>query len=98
MNSTTMIQNEEELVAWMTEPSPAVREAVARIRGDIMLLGVAGKMEPSLAELLLRAARKQVTGVSRFSAPTQRQYLHSVAAKTIQCSLTDDQAKQPPPR
>ena len=60
MNSTTMIQNEEELVARMIEPSPAVREAVARIRGDIMLLGVAGKMGPSLAELLLRAGAKQV--------------------------------------
>ncbi|PYV40870.1 MAG: epimerase, partial [Acidobacteria bacterium] len=94
MNSTTMIQNEEELVAWMTEPSPAVREAVARIRGDIMLLGVAGKMGPSLAELLLRAGAKQVIGVSRFSDPKQRHYLDSVGVKTIQCSLIDDQALQ----
>ena len=57
MNSTTMIQTEEELVAKMTEPSPAVTEAMARIKGDIMLLGVAGKMGPSLAELQ-EAAKK----------------------------------------
>src|SRR5947208_16093048 len=94
MNSTTMIQNEEELVARMTEPSPAVREAVARTRGDIMLLGVAGKMGPSLAELLLRAWAKQVIGVSRFSDPKQLHYLDSVGVQTIKCSLIDAQALQ----
>src|SRR2546425_65531 len=94
MNSTTMIQTEDELVAKMTEPSPAVKEAVARIKGEIMLLGVAGKMGPSLAELLLRAGAKQVIGVARFSDPRQRQYLDSVGVKTIQCDLIDDQALQ----
>ena len=94
MNSTTIIQTEEELVAKMTEPSPAVKEAVARIKGEIMLLGVAGKMGPSLAELLLRAGAKQVIGVARFSDPRQRQYLDSVGVKTIQCDLIDDQALQ----
>src|SRR5437660_12220719 len=94
MNSTTILQTEEQLVAKMTEPSPAVKEAIARIKGDIMLLGVAGKMGPSLAELLLRAGAKQVIGVARFSDPRQRQYLDSVGVKTIQCDLIDDQALQ----
>ena len=94
MNSTTMIQTEEELVAKMTEPSPAVTEAMARIKGDIMLLGVAGKMGPSLAELLLRAGAKQVVGVSRFSDAKQRHYLDSLGVKTIRCNLIDDQALQ----
>jgi nucleoside-diphosphate-sugar epimerase len=94
MNSTTMIQTEEELVAKMTEPSPAVTEAMARIKGDIMLLGVAGKMGPSLAELLLRAGAKQVIGVSRFSDAKQRHYLDSLGVKTIRCNLIDDQALQ----
>lgn len=94
MNPITIIQTEEELVAKMTEPSPVVREAVGRIKGDIMLLGVAGKMGPSLAELLLKAGAKQVIGVSRFSELKQRHYLDSVGVKTVQCNLIDDQALQ----
>jgi nucleoside-diphosphate-sugar epimerase len=86
------IHNEDELVATLTEPSPAVKEAVGRIKGTIMLLGVAGKMGPTLAELLVRAGAKHVIGVSRFSDSRQRQYLDSIGVETIQCDLMDDTA------
>ena len=66
------LQTEEELMAQMTEPTPAVCEAVQALDGDIMVLGVAGKMGPTLAELLVRAGAKRVIGVSRFSSPELR--------------------------
>jgi nucleoside-diphosphate-sugar epimerase len=86
------IRNEDELISKLTEPSTSVREAVTQIQGNIMLLGVAGKMGPTLAELLVRAGAKHVIGVSRFSDSSQRHYLDSVGLETIQCDLMDDGA------
>jgi nucleoside-diphosphate-sugar epimerase len=86
------IHNEEELIAKLTEPSSSVKEAVAQIKGHVMLLGIAGKMGPTLAELLVKAGAKHVIGVSRFSHPSQRKYLDSVGVETIQCDLMDDRA------
>jgi nucleoside-diphosphate-sugar epimerase len=87
MNSKTLIETEDALIATMVEPSLEVAEAVRQIAGDIMILGVGGKMGPTLAELLVRAGAKRVVGVSRFSEGSQRQYLESVGVNTIQCDL-----------
>ena len=84
------LQTEEELMAQMTEPTPAVCEAVQALDGDIMVLGVAGKMGPTLAELLVRAGAKRVIGVSRFSSPESRRYLDKVGVETVACNLLDD--------
>ena len=84
------LQTETELMAQMTEPTPAVCEAVQALDGDIMVLGVAGKMGPTLAELLVRAGAKRVIGVSRFSSPDSRRYLDSVGVETVACDLLDD--------
>ncbi|NOZ22933.1 MAG: NAD(P)-dependent oxidoreductase [Planctomycetes bacterium] len=86
------MKTEEELIQQMTTPSERVKEAVAKIKGDIMILGVAGKMGPTLAELLVRAGAKSVIGVARFSKPDMKDYLKSVGVKTIKCDLLDDQA------
>ena len=90
--ATEPIKTEEELIDQMTTPSPAVKEAVAKIEGDILILGVAGKMGPTLAELLVRAGAKSVIGVARFSKPDMKDYLESVGVKTVKCDLLDDQA------
>ena len=86
------LQTEAELMAQMTEPTPAVCEAVQALDGDIMVLGVAGKMGPTLAELLVRAGAKRVIGVSRFSSPDSRRYLDSVGVETVACDLLDDES------
>ena len=62
----------EELERIMTEPSPELIDDVARLDGDIMLLGVGGKMGPTMAKMARRAVeaagvQKRVIGVSRFS-------------------------------
>jgi len=92
MNSVTLIETEEELIARMTQPSPEVTSAVRKIEGDIMLLGAAGKMGPTLAELLVKAGARRVFGVSRFSNGLQRQHLDSAGVATIQCDLLEDEA------
>jgi len=53
----------------MTTPSPALVADLKTLSGDMLVLGVAGKMGPTLARLAKRAAPvgKRVIGVARFS-------------------------------
>lgn len=82
-----MIDSERNLIAAMTNPSAAVREAVSQIEGDILLLGAAGKMGPTLAELLVRAGAPRVIAVSRFSDPATEAYLKKIGVETVRGDL-----------
>jgi nucleoside-diphosphate-sugar epimerase len=58
----------EQLEDVMTTPSPALVDTLRGVSGDILVLGVGGKMGPTLARLAKRAApAKRVIGVARFS-------------------------------
>ena len=58
----------DELDDFLTRPSKALAADLAAIDGDIMVLGVGGKMGPTLARLARNAAPdKRVIGVARFS-------------------------------
>ena len=64
----TVSQLEDKLA----EPSEALAEDVAKLDGDIMILGVGGKVGPGLARLARNAIKqagvdKRVIGVARFS-------------------------------
>ncbi len=87
--TTSLIQSEESLVEVMTRPTPEVESAVSAIDGDIVILGVAGKMGPTLAELLIRAGARHVIGVSRFSEPAVELYLQAIGVDTIRADLLD---------
>ena len=76
----------------MTTPSPEVLGAVSGIDDDLMILGVGGKMGPTLGELLVRAGARSVIGVSRFSQPGNRDALEAAGVETIKCDLLDDGA------
>ena len=55
---------------FMTAPTQALVADLARVDGDIIVLGVGGKMGPTLARMAKRAAPgKRVIGVARFSDP-----------------------------
>jgi nucleoside-diphosphate-sugar epimerase len=74
----------------MTQPTPELVADLARVDGDILVLGVAGKMGPTLARLAKRAAPgKRVIGVARFSDATVRERLEGVGVETIPCDLLD---------
>ena len=84
--------SEAALIDDMTIPTPEVVEAVRQLDGPILLLGVSGKMGPTLAELLVRAGAQQVMGVARFADAEKRRYLESVGVQTIACDLLADEA------
>ena len=74
----------------MTRPSRALVDDLARLDGDLLVLGVGGKMGPTLARLARRAApEKTVTGVARFSDPEVRERLRRAGVETIACDLLD---------
>ncbi|WP_353128570.1 NAD-dependent epimerase/dehydratase family protein [Parapedobacter pyrenivorans] len=79
----------------MLEPSPALIDDVSRIKGDILLLGVAGKMGPTMAHVARKAvdaagSGQRIIGVSRFSNQTSRNELENVGVETIAANLLDD--------
>src|SRR5690242_13485376 len=78
----------EALEEFMTRPSQALIDDLGRLPGDIMVLGVGGKMGPTLARLAKRAApAKRVIGVARFSEPGLQQRLQSWDVETISVDL-----------
>jgi nucleoside-diphosphate-sugar epimerase len=81
------------LEAFMSEPTPALVADLERIDGDIMVLGVGGKMGPTLARMAKRAApHRRVIGVARFSDPTLRSALEGHGVECIACDLLDRRA------
>jgi nucleoside-diphosphate-sugar epimerase len=80
----------EELLA---RPSDAVIADLARLDGDILVLGAGGKMGPTLAGMARRAApAKRVVAVARFSEPGLRDQLARHGIETITCDLIDRSA------
>ncbi|OUS76082.1 epimerase [Paenibacillus sp. MY03] len=86
-----------ELEAKLAEPSQALVSDLSKVEGDIILLGVGGKMGPSLARLAMNAIRegglnKRVIGVSRFSNQEARRELEEFGVETISCELLDNES------
>ncbi|MEK3661317.1 NAD-dependent epimerase/dehydratase family protein [Paenibacillus sp. FSL F4-0236] len=89
----------QELEERLASPSAALIEELSQLDGDIMLLGVGGKMGPSLARLAVNAIRqagldKKVIGVSRFSNKELRRELEEAGVEIISADLSDDKALQ----
>ena len=84
---------------FMTEPTPELVADLAGIAGDILILGVAGKMGPTLARMAKRAApNKRIVGVARFSDPAVRRTLEQAGVETIQCDLLERRAVEALPK
>ncbi|WP_077358678.1 NAD-dependent epimerase/dehydratase family protein [Virgibacillus halodenitrificans] len=86
-----------ELEKYMTTPSTRLIKDIHSIDGDIMILGVGGKMGPTLAKLAKRAIdeaglNKRVIGVSRFSSGSLRDELEEWGIETIAVDLLNDEA------
>lgn len=94
-----MMRTVQELEKRLASPSAALIEELSQLDGDIMLLGVGGKMGPSLARLAVNAIRqaglnKKVIGVSRFSNKELRRELEEAGVEIISADLSDDKALQ----
>ncbi|MGP4106056.1 NAD-dependent epimerase/dehydratase family protein [Virgibacillus sp. L01] len=84
-----------ELEKLMTEPSEELIEDLSKLEGDILILGIGGKMGPSMAKLTKRAIdegglNKRVIGVSRFSSGSLKQELEDFGIETIAADLLNE--------
>src|SRR5262249_22761723 len=74
----------------LTTPTPALIADLARAPGDIIVLGVGGKIGPTLARLAKRAApERRVVGVARFSEGGLREALAGAGVECIGADLLD---------
>ena len=86
-------EDEDHLEDFMTTPSSALRGALDETSGDLIVLGIGGKMGPTLARLARRAApQRQIFGVARFSEPGLREKLQSWDIECIAADLLDRDA------
>lgn len=90
--SVNQIASEEQLADKLSEPYPEDVDFAEQLDGDVMILGAAGKMGPSLARRILRASDRAgvdrtVYAVSRYSNPEDKSLLESYGAETIEADL-----------
>ena len=77
----------------------AALDDLEKVDGDIMILGVAGKMGPTLAGLAKAALPgRRVIGVARFSDAGARAWLEARGVETIACDLLDETAIEALPK
>lgn len=87
-----MISTEEQLDDVLSQPGEEDVKAMAALEGDLLILGVAGKMGPSLARRARRACdaagvQKRIFGVARFSNTGARAQLESWGIEAIALDL-----------
>ncbi len=88
------IVNEAALEELLSRPTPEVIAFFSRLDGDIMFLGIGGKIGPDMARMAKRACdaagvQKKIYGVSRFSSPEQQESLERWGIDTIKGDLLD---------
>lgn len=87
----TLTELEQELLT----PSQALLKDIYELEGDIVILGVGGKMGPSLAKLAKKAIdqagiKKRIIGVSRFSEKGLQEELEEEGIETFAADLLNE--------
>ena len=82
------------LEEFLAVPNAELIEMMKRLSGDIMILGVAGKMGVTMATLAVNAIKaagvsKRVIGVARFSNAEEKDKLEKAGVETVVCNLLD---------
>jgi nucleoside-diphosphate-sugar epimerase len=88
------IENETQLEDLLSLPGNGLVDMMKRLEGDIMILGIGGKMGITLGRQAVNAIKeagvdKKVIGVSRFSDQAGREKLEQWGIETIACDLLD---------
>ncbi|MEU0369009.1 NAD-dependent epimerase/dehydratase family protein [Streptomyces sp. NPDC006283] len=81
----------------LSRPGEALVEDLRRLEGDIVVLGAAGKLGPSLVRLAVRGVAAAGTGarvvaVSRFGRPGSAEELRDAGAEVVSADITDEGA------
>jgi nucleoside-diphosphate-sugar epimerase len=87
-----LITDVDDLEERLSRPTELVLRTLQTLDSDLVVLGVGGKMGPTLARMAARALATlqlpyRVYGVARFSQPALRQSLEQWGVKTIACDL-----------
>src|SRR6185369_11707627 len=66
------VASADQLDDLLSTPTPGVIEALRQLDGELLILGVGGKMGPTLARMAARASQiagvqRRIIGVARFS-------------------------------
>ena len=103
MSLPESIESVDQLDELLSQPTPGVIDTLARLDGDLLILGVGGKMGPTLARMAAEASRasgvkRRVIGVARFSRPELPEWLRRHGVEPLTCDLLDpvQLAKLPP--
>lgn len=88
---------EDALDEWLSRPRDATIDALRRCPGDVVVLGAGGKMGPTLARMVARAASdagpaRKVYAVSRFASDALPSALAKHGVETIRADLLDPSA------
>jgi len=88
------IVNEDQLEELLSRPGDELIEMISRLDGDILILGINGKIGPFLASMAARACekagiKKNILGVSRTIDPKLRQFLSNTGIESLQGDLLD---------
>ena len=88
------INTEKTLEKALSLPGEELVKMMARLDGDIMILGIAGKIGVSMGLQAVEAIRqagvvKRVYGVARFSHPGDKEKLEAAGVVTIACDLME---------
>src|SRR5262249_1779650 len=88
------IRTVEQLDDLLSAPTPGAIETLGRLEGDLLVLGVGGKMGPTLARMAKRASdaagvHRRVIGVARFSSADVEARLRGWGIETVRCDLLD---------
>lgn len=85
----------DELEERLSRPRPDLINDVTKITGDVIVLGAAGKLGPSLVRLLTRAiaeagTSQRVIAVSRFGSPGAADGVRAAGAEVVPADVTDE--------
>lgn len=88
------IRDVDQLEDLLSEPTAGVVEALKRLEGDVLVLGVGGKMGPTLVRMAKRASEqagvaRKIFGVSDQFLGDSEARLKAQGIETIQCDLLD---------
>ena len=88
------IENEQQLEELLSRPTAELVDLFKTLEGDLIVLGIAGKIGPSIARMAKRASEeagviKRIIGVSRFSSEQEKSQIEQFGIETIRGDLLD---------